>query len=156
MITTNSNNIKNSISDVLKLLYAKAALSKNEPNFKKLKEPYLIADDEQFLGLISTDKNMPESIFNEYGIYGSKYSDVSIFNEEGTYGSEDSIYSPFNELAHYPPTIMYLGKPMGYLTKNDHISGSIDPDDLFAEISNTNEINWLNLFESLKSDIVEN
>lgn len=52
------------------------------------------SDHDVFLGKLNADCYDSESIWNEYGTYGSKYSSKSIWNEYGTYGSEYSSYSP--------------------------------------------------------------
>lgn len=57
----------------------------------------LIADDGKatYLGKLTTNRFDLDSVFNEYGIYGSEFSINSIWNKFGTYGSEYSIYSVF-------------------------------------------------------------
>lgn len=51
-------------------------------------ESFLVADDGQFLGRLSSNRFMTESVMNEYGPFGSKYSSTSIFNVYSQYGSE--------------------------------------------------------------------
>lgn len=41
-------------------------------------ESFLLAQDGQFLSMLSSNKFQTDSIMNEYGIYGSKYSATSI------------------------------------------------------------------------------
>ncbi len=55
---------------------------------------------------------------------------------------EDSMYSTFNELSLTPPRIMYNGRRKGYLTKNDKISGCIDPEELFDSLDGKKEVDW--------------
>ena len=46
-------------------------------------ESFLLAQDGQFLGMLSSNKYQSDSVMNEYGSYGSKYSSTSIFNQYG-------------------------------------------------------------------------
>ena len=93
----------------------------------------LIAQDDEntYLGEI-TNSYASDSIFNEYGIYGSEYSSSSIWNEYATFGSEYSSYSPFNEYTSTPPMMIKGGKIIGYLTANKSIKPSISPNLLKA------------------------
>lgn len=93
----------------------------------------LIAQDDKntYLGEIS-NSYASESIFNEYGTYGSEYSSDSIWNEYATFGSEYSSYSPFNEYTSTPPMMVKGGKIIGYLTANKNIGASISPNLLKA------------------------
>ena len=50
-------------------------------------ESFLLAQDGQFLGMLSSNKYQSDSVINKYGSYGSKYSSTSIFNQYGQYGS---------------------------------------------------------------------
>lgn len=78
------------------------------------------SDHDVFLGKLNADCYDSESIWNEYGTYGSKYSSKSIWNE---YGSEYSSYSPWNEYASTPPVVVdSRGNFYGYLTANEFIS----------------------------------
>lgn len=84
-------------------------------------------DDKQtYLGKIDNKFNS-ESIFNEYGTYGSKYSTDSIWNEYSNFGSKYSSYSPFNDYSSSPPMIVKNGRIIGYLTTNKYITGGISP-----------------------------
>lgn len=88
---------------------------------------YLYSNDGRtYLGKLTTNKYDDESIFNEYGKYGSKYSTYSIFNEYGTYGSKYSNESAFNEYASNPPIIVDSeGEFICYLTADEYNSKSI-------------------------------
>lgn len=46
-------------------------------------ESFLLAQDGQFLEMLSSNKYQSDSVMNEYGSYGSKYSSTSIFNQYG-------------------------------------------------------------------------
>lgn len=80
----------------------------------------------KYLGKIE-DQFTVDSIFNEFGTYGSEFSSDSIWNEFGTYGSEFSSESPFNEFTSTPPMIVKNNKIIGYLTVNKFIQGGVDP-----------------------------
>jgi hypothetical protein len=72
-----------------------------------------------FLGCINCSQYDSDSIFNEYGTYGSKYSDTSIWNPYGTYGSRYSDDSPWNPYASNPPVVVdHDGNFYGYFTAN--------------------------------------
>ncbi|RKU27408.1 hypothetical protein C6497_11720 [Candidatus Poribacteria bacterium] len=79
-----------------------------------------------FLGEI-TGKYNSNSIFNNYGIYGSKYSVTSIWNPYSIYGSKYSIYSAFNDYTITPPQIIKNNTRIGYLTTNKHLHGGVSP-----------------------------
>lgn len=76
-----------------------------------------------FLGCLSCNKYDSESVWNEYGDYGSRYSSNSIWNPYGDYGSKYSDYSPWNSYASYPPVIVdSYGNFYGYFTANKYNS----------------------------------
>ena len=80
-------------------------------------------DHDVFLGKLNASKYDSQSIWNEYGTYGSEYNTNSIWNEYGTYGSAYSSYSPFNSYASYPPVIVdEEGNFYGYFTVNKYKS----------------------------------
>ena len=94
-------------------------------------DSYIIANDGTFLGKITSNQYDSDSVFNNYGNYGSEYSNTSIFNTYGNYGNEYSSLSPYNEYSSTPPKIYIDGQFWGYLTKNNYISGNrVDPDNL--------------------------
>lgn len=93
----------------------------------------IIAQDSEntFLGKI-TNKYHSDSIFNEYGTYGSRYSISSIWNQYGTYGSRYALYSAFSSTTASPPIIVKNGRILGYLTANENFESSITPNLLKA------------------------
>ncbi|MCL5075120.1 MAG: hypothetical protein M1136_05640 [Chloroflexi bacterium] len=92
---------------------------------------YLLADDGQYLGVISHDRYLEDSIMNKYGTYGSPYSATSIMNKYGTYGSPYSALSAYNPYTMTPPSIyIYTGTAVGYLTENPYLSPRCDTSDL--------------------------
>ena len=93
-------------------------------------ESFLVAQDGQFLGLLSSNKYQSDSVLNEYGRYGSKYSSTSIFNQYGRYGSPYSKYSPFNLYTNTPPYIVLRGREVGLLTVNSFLRNRLDPNQL--------------------------
>lgn len=88
----------------------------------------IVADDglDTFLGEI-TGKYHVNSIFNNYGLYGSKYSVTSIWNPYSLYGSKYSVFSAFNDYTFTPPKIIKNNKRIGYLTTNNLVSGGVSP-----------------------------
>lgn len=59
----------------------------------------------------------------------SEYDSESIWNEYGTYGSEYSSCSPFNAYATYPPVLVdSKGNFYGYFTVNEYKSDRADFD----------------------------
>ena len=64
-------------------------------------------DNDEYLGKLNASKYDSESIWNQYGTYGSKYSS----------------YSPFNNYASNPPVLVDKnGKFYGYFTSNKYKS----------------------------------
>lgn len=81
------------------------------------------SDHDVFLGCLNSSKYDSNSIWNEYGTYGSKYNSKSIWNDYGTYGGSYSAYSPWNSYASDPPVIVDKeGNFYGYLTINQYKS----------------------------------
>ena len=74
----------------------------------ELKGGKIIAEDGTFLGKIE-GKYSSDSIFNQYGTYGSKYSDQS----------------PFNQYTSNPPKIYNVEGKWIYLTANKSLSPRI-------------------------------
>ena len=87
----------------------------------------LVGADGTYLGCFTKNKYDSESIFNEYGTYGSKYSGNSIWNDYGQYGSKYSNLSAFNTYASEPPLILYRGQPFGRLTLNRYLQDAVNP-----------------------------
>lgn len=88
----------------------------------------LIAQDKSntFLGKIVTS-NDEDSIFNEFGNFGNRYSGSSIWNEFSTFGNRFNIYSPFNPHSSAPPMIIKNRQVIGYLSSNNSIPNSVPP-----------------------------
>ncbi len=86
-------------------------------------ESYLMSNDNEYLGKLTSNEFDNDSILNEFGPYGSEFSPKSIFNEFGNYGSDFSSKSPFNEFNSSPPKIYINGQFYGYLTVNEFVSG---------------------------------
>ena len=97
----------------------------------KRQESFLLAQDGQFLGILSSNKYQSDSVMNQYGSYGSKYSSTSIFNRYGQYGSPYASYSPFNPYTSTPPQVILRGQWVGLLTTNKFLQNRLDPYQLF-------------------------
>jgi len=59
-----------------------------------------------YLGCLSCNEYDSESVFNDYGTYGSAYSQSSIRNHYGKFGSKYSQYGACNPYASNPPVIV--------------------------------------------------
>ena len=99
---------------------------------------YLMAQDGEYIGEISSNQFDSESICNDFGKFGSEFSNTSIRNEFGPYGSEFRTYSAYNPFTSSPPLILFNdyrdGIHLGYLTKNDFLYESLDPDLLLLSL----------------------
>lgn len=69
---------------------------------------HLVSGDgnELYLCCITCSEYNSNSIWNQYGTYGSKYSNLSIWNKHGTYGSKFTSYSPWNTFSLTPPYVV--------------------------------------------------
>lgn len=102
---------------------------------------YLYSNDgKTYLGKLISNKYDTESIFNEYGSYGSEYRVDSIWNEYGQYGSKYSSKSAFNEYASSPPVIVDSNYNfVGYLTANKYKSQGITIYELMQILTEYNQ-----------------
>jgi len=72
-----------------------------------------------YLGCLNCSQYASDSIYNEYGHYGSPYSADSVFNQYGEYGSPSSDESACDPYANDPPVIVDQdGRFYGRLTLN--------------------------------------
>lgn len=115
------------------LLFFASVVSISLPTFAAdvclmVKDASVVAQDSEntSLGKIVNSYNT-NSIFNEYGDFGSQYSTKSIWNQYGSFGGEYGTYSPFNKYAASPPMLIKSGKLIGYLTVNKSVQPSISP-----------------------------
>jgi len=90
----------------------------------------LVAIDNAFIGLLTSDKFASDGVCNEFGSYGSKFSSTSIFNQFGSYGSDYSTMSAYSTFTSTPPTAYCenSGEPQFYVTKSSFLAPSVDPD----------------------------
>lgn len=102
------------------------------PNIKIY--PELYGHDGTFLGILTTNRYSIDSVFNEYGSYGSKYSSTSIWNSYSIYGSEYALNSAFNKYSTNAPRIIFNGKVIGYVTANPYTYQGIHPNYLYNEL----------------------
>lgn len=88
----------------------------------------IVASDRQFLGVVTSNAFNTDSVLNEYGPHGSRFSQVSILNAFGPYGGEYSTLSPFNQYTSTPPMLVCLGRGgVAYLTRNRAMAPAVDP-----------------------------
>jgi hypothetical protein len=106
-------------------------------SFSHLEGAKIIAGDGTFLGVISSREFDPDSIMNQFGEYGNEFKPKSIFNEFGAYGNRLGSLSPFSHMATTPPKIYRDDRFIAYLTKNNFLSPSVDPDELIAWLRGT-------------------
>jgi hypothetical protein len=103
------------------------------------KESFIVANDGEYLGKLTLNKFDVDSIYNEFGNYGSKYSATSIFNKFSNYGSPFSSLSPFNQFTSTPPYIYLYGVKYAYLSINQFLGfKTITPNELLKFIKNHN------------------
>lgn len=84
-------------------------------------ESFIVANDGQYLGKLCLNSYDHESICNDFGPYGSRFSSTSINNQFSVYGSRFSALSPFNGFTQTPPRIYLRGVFWGVLTVNTWI-----------------------------------
>jgi hypothetical protein len=78
-------------------------------------------DHKVYLGCLSCSEYDTDSVFNQYGTFGSRYSSTSIWNHYSEYGSAYSSWGACNAYATDPPVIVDLdGKFYGRLTLNEY------------------------------------
>ena len=99
---------------------------------------HIFGADGKYLGRVSNNRYQTDSIANQYGDFGSSYSDASIFNKFGIYGSSTSDLSAFNNFASRPP-LLYLstGQAVAYVTTNQSKMPRIDSSILIGCIGRT-------------------
>ena len=88
-------------------------------------DSYLIGQDSQFLGKITTNRYDQDSLLNKYGPYGSKYSTTSIFNIYSQYGSKYGSYSINNPYCGTPPKLYIKGVFAGHVSANKYVTSQI-------------------------------
>lgn len=86
-------------------------------NIKLRRGQYLIAQDDTYLGTLDSGF-ASESIFNDFGDYGSQFSSTSIWNTFSEYGSAFSSLSAFSDLASKPPMLFDADGFICYVTTN--------------------------------------
>lgn len=83
-------------------------------------------DDGQYLGRL-TNRYDAQSVYNEYGTYGSPYSSTSTNNRYGQYGSPYSSLSAWNPYTSTPPKLYKGGVAIAYFTVNKYLSSWVSP-----------------------------
>ncbi len=101
-------------------------LASTGPQGHDLTGAKLYSTDGTYLGTISRDAHDTNSIANEYGEYGSRYSASSILNDDGAYDGLYSPLSPLNVYSSTPPKIQVSERLVGFLTVSPYISPRID------------------------------
>jgi hypothetical protein len=89
-----------------------------------------------FLGNVTRNKFDTDSLTNQFGPHGSRYSAESIFNQYSQYGSPYGTESPYNKFSTTPPIFVKNGESLGYLTVNQYLTPRLDPDEFVAWLGN--------------------
>ena len=111
-------------------------MTKNELDGRiSRRESFIVANDGQYLGKLTSNIYDVDSILNIYGLYGSPYSSTSIKNKYGIYGSPYSSLSPYNSYTSTPPVIYLRGSRYGYLSVNQFLFGCVNPFQIEAWMS---------------------
>lgn len=97
---------------------------------------YLQATDEQFLGKITTNFYDKDSILNEYGPYGSPYSNTSIFNEYSDYGSSYGNNSVNNPYCASPPNLYINNQLISPVSVNPYLQNKIPTESFLYSLRN--------------------
>ena len=138
IIRTNSEN--KDFIDLVKLLDADLAQRDGEDHsfyaqFNKIdtiKHAVVLYENDIPLACGAIKEFDTDSIINEFGTHGGEFSDKSISNEFCNYGGEFSDLSPYNQFTQTPPKLIKDEQLIAYVTKNEFLSPSIDPDILLA------------------------
>lgn len=78
-----------------------------------------------YLGCLSCSQYETDSVWNQYGDYGSKYASSSMWNTYGDYGGKYSSYSPCNQYTNTSPVIVDgAGAYYGHLSVSSIYAGS--------------------------------
>lgn len=112
------------LQDMIRALQNQRVLT-GEPSYEGL---YLLAENGQYLGEVTTNRDEETSLLNSYGPYGSRYSDTSIFNPYSEYGSRYGANSVNNPYASLPPKLYRAGRAVVPVSKNPYISDRVDAD----------------------------
>ncbi|MFA7359441.1 MAG: hypothetical protein WC139_00245 [Candidatus Kapaibacterium sp.] len=89
-----------------------------------------------YLGCLTCTQYHSESVWNESGIYGTKFNNLSIWSEFSDFGNEFSHLSPWNEYATAPPKIIdENGVFIGYFTRNPYYKQRTE-DEFFIYVLN--------------------
>ena len=103
------------------LAAAGAGASGNTPTSQRKIMIFGGHDHRTYLGCLSCSEYVTDSVFNEYGNYGSRYSSTSIWNHYADFGSRYSNEGACNPYAVDPPVIVDMdGNYYGRLTLNSY------------------------------------
>ena len=127
----NKDNTKGILSEILADLYKQQGVSEYST-----KNSYIISQDGQYLGKLTTNKYDNDSIMNIYGPYGSKYSHTSLFNQYSKYGGQYGQFSPNNPYCTQPPKLFINGNFTAYISDNKYIQPRISSDVFFYNLQN--------------------
>jgi hypothetical protein len=89
--------------------------------------------NQEYLGCLSCTKLDPDSVLNQYGLYGSKYGLNSVANRYSLWGGKYSTWSACNEYAIKAPKVWFGDKYLGRFTVNRYMINVYLPALPFAE-----------------------
>lgn len=92
---------------------------------------------DQYLGCVTCGRYEVDSIHNQFGRYGSRFSSTSIWNPYSNYGSRYNTNGACNEYATNPPIWIQNGRVLGELTLNRFRSQAIRDSSIVAWLANS-------------------
>lgn len=90
----------------------------------------ITAADGQYLGILSSDLQHPESVLNFNCSYGCPYGMTSTQNPNSVYGGANGIYSPYNPNSIQPPQLLINGQAVIVATMNQNLQSQLPKVDL--------------------------
>jgi hypothetical protein len=94
------------------------------------------AGHKTFLGCVNCNEYHAQSVFNQYGSFGSSYSSTSVLNKYAEFGSKYSSYGACNPHASDPPVVVDgAGRFYGRLTMNQYHAQRTNDTRLLAWLS---------------------
>jgi len=128
---SHDKNTKELLEQLLSGLYSQQ-VAESAPT----RDCYLKSADGQYLGRITKNRYDTNSLLNQYGPYGSKYSQTCIFNPYSPYGSKYGQFSVNNPYCSTPPKLFIKGQFLGHISKNRYVSHQIPTDAFLYTLQN--------------------
>jgi hypothetical protein len=88
----------------------------------------IVAADATFLGRVTKNAAVEDSIANSNSLYGGSSAGASIFNSQSPYGSPTGAYSPWNESTRTAPRVVSRdGSRWMFVSVNPTLTPRLDP-----------------------------